>query len=128
MNFTPKIVSGRVVKISSSVSPAGVVTGSRANRMCRPSDRPIQLRCIRRTFSGQRSSRSIALVRSSENCVILKNHCVRSRCSMGAPERHPRPSMTCSLASTVWSTGSQFTLDCLRSTKPAARKSRNIFC
>jgi hypothetical protein len=37
--------------------------------------------------------------------VILKNHCVSSRCSTGAPERQPRPSMTCSLASTVSSTG-----------------------
>ena len=28
-----------------------------------------------------------------------------------APERQPLPSITCSLASTVWSTGSQFTVD-----------------
>ena len=31
-----------------------------ANRTIRPSERPIQLRCISRTFSGQRSSRSSA--------------------------------------------------------------------
>ena len=34
--------------------------------------------------------------------------------SISAPERQPRPSMTCSLASTVWSTGSQFTVPFLR--------------
>ncbi len=34
--------------------------GSIANRTSSPSDRPIQLRCIRRTFSGQRSSPSSA--------------------------------------------------------------------
>ena len=54
--------------------------------------------------------------------VILKNHWVSSRCSTSAPERQPRPSMTCSLASTVWSTGSQFTFDCLRSTRPARQE------
>ena len=37
----------------------------------------------------------------AENAVILKNHWVSSRCSTGAPERQPRPSITCSLASTV---------------------------
>ena len=31
--------------------------------------------------------------------------------STGAPERQPQPSVTCSLASTVWSTRSQFTVD-----------------
>ena len=46
--------------------------------------------------------------------MILKNHCVSSRCSTSAPERQPRPSITCSLASTVWSTGSQLTFDFLR--------------
>ena len=72
-----------------------------------------------RTFSGQRSSVSSASSRSCEKSVILKNHCVSSRCSTSAPERQPRPSITCSLASTVMSTGSQFTFDCLRSTSPA---------
>ena len=32
-----------------------------------------------------------------------------SRFSTGAPVLQPRPSITCSLASTVWSTGSQLT-------------------
>ena len=56
MNFAPNSVSGRVVKISSSVSPVGVVAASSAKRTSRPSDRPIQFFCISRTFSGQRSS------------------------------------------------------------------------
>ena len=66
--------------------------------------------------------------RSWAKAVILKNHWVSSRCSTKAPERQPRPSITCSLASTVWSTGSQFTFDFLRSTRPARQKSRNIRC
>ena len=45
--------------------------------------------------------------------MILKNHWVSSRCSTSAPERQPRPSITCSLASTVWSTGSQLTFELL---------------
>ena len=62
-----------------------------------------------RTFSGQRSSVSSAVSNSSEKSVILKNHCDSLRRSTIAPERQPRPSITCSLASTVMSTGSQFT-------------------
>src|SRR3546814_949025 len=57
------------------------------------------------------SSDLSALSNSSERAVILKNHCDSLRRSIAAPERQPRPSMTCSLASTVWSTGSQFTDD-----------------
>jgi hypothetical protein len=75
--------------------------GSSAKRTSRPSERPIQFFCISRTFSGQRSSVSSASSSSCENFVILKNHCVSSRCSTSAPERQPRPSITCSLASTV---------------------------
>jgi hypothetical protein len=44
---------------------AGVVAGSSAKRTSRPSERPIQLRCISRTLSGQRSSVSSA---SSSSC------------------------------------------------------------
>ena len=65
MNFAPNSVSGRVVKISSSLSPFGVVFGSSAKRTSRPSERPIQFVCISRTFSGQRSSVSSASSRSS---------------------------------------------------------------
>ncbi len=60
MNFAPNSVSWRVVKIFSSVSPDGAVSGSSAKRISRPSQRPIQLRCISRTLSGQRSSVSSA--------------------------------------------------------------------
>ena len=59
MNFAPNSVSGRVVKISSSLSPFGVVRSS-AKRTSKPSERPIQFFCISRTFSGQRSSVSSA--------------------------------------------------------------------
>ena len=66
MNFAPNSVSCRVVKISSSSSPFGEVLASSAKRTSRPSERPIQFFCISRTFSGQRSSVSSALSRSSE--------------------------------------------------------------
>ena len=59
---------------------------------------------------------------------ILKNHWVSSRRSTGAPERQPLPSITCSLASTVMSTGSQFTTAALRVTSPASSMSRNSAC
>ena len=65
MNLAPKMVSGRVVKISSSLSPPGVVFGSSAKRINRPSERPIQFFCISRTLSGQRSNVSIASSNSS---------------------------------------------------------------
>ena len=61
MNFAPNSVSWRVVKTSTSSSPNGVVAGSSAKRRCNPSERPIQLRCMTRTFSGQRSRPSSAL-------------------------------------------------------------------
>jgi hypothetical protein len=57
-----------------------------------------------------------------------KNHWLSSFFSTGAPERQPRPSITCSLASTVPSTGSQLTQLSLRSTRPCFQKSRKSFC
>ena len=122
----PNSVSGRVVKTSTSSCPA---TGaSRAKRTRAPSLRPIQFDCMVRTRSGQRSSPFSASSSSGANLVIEKNHWLSERFSTGAPERQPRPSITCSLASTVLSTGSQLTQDSLRSTSPAAHKSRNNAC
>jgi hypothetical protein len=73
-----------------------------------PSDLPIQFFCISLTCSGQP-----AVVERSEQllayAVMRKKYIGISRFSTGAPVRQPRPSITCSLASTVWSTGSQFT-------------------
>ena len=107
MKAAPKSVSGRVVKIS-SVGP-GAASPANSKRMRRPSERPIQFRCISRTLSGHRSRPSRARRRSSLYSVMVRNHWVSSRCSTGAPERQPLPSITCSLARTVWSTGSQLT-------------------
>src|SRR5476649_2200514 len=89
MNFARNSVSCRVVKIFSSVSPDGVVVESSAKRTSMPSLRPIQLRCISRTLSGQRSSESSASSSSCEYFVILKTHWFISRCSTTAPERQP---------------------------------------
>jgi len=66
-------------KIFSSVSPDGVepsgrFLGSSAKRTSIPSERPIQLRCISRTLSGQRSSVSSASNSSCEYFEILKTH------------------------------------------------------
>ena len=75
-----------------------------------PSDRPIQLRWAVITRSGQLASRTSRLSSSSwAYSVILKYHCVSSRLVTSAPQRSQCPSMTCSLASTVWSTGHQLT-------------------
>src|SRR5580692_2406665 len=62
MNLAPNSVSGRVVNIFSSLSPSGVVAVSSANRTSKPSERPIQLRCISRTLSGQRARTPAAAV------------------------------------------------------------------
>ena len=140
MKLAPKIVSGRVVNTSTSGKPSGSLLAlppfgplerellapppsgllerefspDSRKRINRPWLLPIQLRCMRRTFSGHLSSVSRPASNSSPYWVILKNHCDSSFCSTMAFERQPRPSMTCSLASTVWSTGSQFTLLILR--------------
>ena len=82
---------------------------ARAKRNSAPSERPIQLFCIKRTLSGHRSSPSMACKRSSANSEIAKNHCDNFRRSTRAPDRQPRPSTTCSFARTVFSAGSQFT-------------------
>ena len=113
MNEAPNKVSGRVVK-TSICEVSGSVGLARLKMTRAPSDLPIQLACISRTRSGQRSSWSIAASRSSANSEIFKNHCDNKRRSTGAPDRQPQPSTTCSFASTVFSTGSQFTQLSLR--------------
>ena len=54
-----------------------------------PSDRPIQLACMRRTFSGQRVSPSSAPSRSSEKSEIFKNHWVRRAARRPHPTASP---------------------------------------
>ena len=103
-NEAPNIVSGLVVNTSRRSSCPLML-----KKIVAPSERPIQLCCISLTLSGHRSRVSIDLSKSSLYSVIFKNHCDKRRFSTGAPERHPLPSMTCSLARTVFSTGSQFT-------------------
>ena len=64
-NVAPKIVSIRVVNTSMSADtpvPVGSTSGKRTRA---PSDRPIQLRCIVRTFSGQSARPSVARSSSS---------------------------------------------------------------
>ena len=107
--LAPNIVSGRVVNTSMPPSPPG-----KRKVHFRPCDLPIQFSCINRTLSGHWSSDSRPVSNSSAKSVIFRNHWLSLRRSTGAPERQPLPSMTCSLASTVMSTGSQFTADSLR--------------
>ena len=102
--LAPNRVSGRVVKTSSrSARPA------MRKRITAPSDRPIQFACMARTDSGQRSRPASESSRSSAKSEMRNIHCGRLRRSTSAPDRQPLPSITCSLASTVRSTGSQFT-------------------
>jgi hypothetical protein len=76
MKVAPKRVSGRVVKTSISAdSPATVTTGKRTRA---PSERPIQLRCMILTFSGQ-STRSRSSASRSAYAVIRIIHWRRLR-------------------------------------------------
>ncbi len=122
----PKSVSGRVVKTSTSRMSATGSTSAKRTRA--PSLRPIQLACISFTRSGQRSNVSSASSSSGAYLVMPRNHWLSLRFSTGAPLRQPRPSITCSFASTVPSTGSQLTQLSFRSTSPARQKSRNKRC
>jgi hypothetical protein len=104
-NVAPYSVSGRVVNtVTGSSRP------SMANSISAPSDLPIQFRCISSTRSGHvPASGSMSASSRSAYSVILKYHWVSSRLVTSDPQRSHRPPMTCSLASTVWSTGHQLT-------------------
>jgi hypothetical protein len=101
------IVSARVVNTHSCRSCRSSSYG-KAKRT--PTLLPIQLACMVLTRSGQPGKLSRPLSSSSAYWVMRKKYIGMSRFSTSAPERQPRPSMTCSLASTVWSTGSQLTV------------------
>jgi len=106
MNVAPKRVSGRVVKTvrRSSPSAAGTAKWTRA-----PVDRPIQLRCIALTLSGQ-SMDSRSSMRRSAYAVMRICHCRRLRWKTGKLPRSLRPSaVTSSFASTVPRPGHQLT-------------------
>jgi hypothetical protein len=105
MKVAPNSVSGRVVKTSTWAS-GSVATGKRT---CAPSDRPIQLRCMALTLSGQ-SIVSRSSTRRSAYAVIRMFHWRRLRWNTGKFPRSERPSaVTSSLASTVPSPGHQLT-------------------
>src|SRR5579863_4146053 len=90
-----------------------------------PSLRPIQLRCMVRTFSGQPSSLSSPLSNSSAYFVVRTNHCSSSRCpTIVSSWRQQHPLTTCSFASTVAHFGHQFTLLFLRYAKPFSKSLR----
>src|SRR4029453_9338957 len=91
-----------------------------------PSERPTQLRCMVRTFSGQAPSSFMSSTSSSAYWVILQNHCSSSRISTIESQRQQRPSMTCSLASTVLQLGHQLTLERLRYARPRSSIFRKI--
>ncbi len=58
------------------------------------------------------------------NAVMRRNHCDRSRFSTIASDRQPRPSITCSLARTVFSTGIPIDPGFLAIGEPRPRGSR----
>ncbi len=95
-------MSGRVVK--TRIGPASLPKSTWA-----PRDRPIQLRCMVLTFSGQ-SSRSRSSSSRSPYAVIRIIHWRRLRLKTGKLPRSLRPSgVTSSLASTVPRPGHQLT-------------------
>lgn len=68
---------------------------------------------------------------SSSRCaysVMRKYHCVRVFFVTWAPQRSQVPPTTCSLASTVWSLGHQFTGDALRYANPRSKSRRKSHC
>ena len=97
-------MSGRVVKTS-----IDVVRPSTGKSTCAPVERPIQLRCISLTDSGQSSASRSSSSRSAY-AVIRIIHCFRLRLKTGKLPRSLRPSaVTSSLASTVPRPGHQLT-------------------
>jgi hypothetical protein len=106
----PNAVSGRVVKTRRRCS--GRPATGRSNSA--PSLLPIQLRCMVMTRSGQPGRRSHHASNSSAYSVILKNQPSISRLVTSESQRQQRPASTCSLASTVWQEGHQFTVERLR--------------
>ena len=107
-NVAPNSVSGRVVKTGMSMSSSSSRKSTSA-----PSERPIQLRWIVFVFSGQ-SIRARSSSSWSAYAVIRKNHCTMFRAMTGVPQRSHLPSITYSLATTVWSFGHQLTGASLR--------------
>ena len=100
----PNSVSGRVVKTSMSESPA-------ENSTSAPTERPIQLRCMALTLSGQ-SSTSRSSSNRSEYAVMRIIHCRNRFRNTGKLPRSLRPSeVTSSLASTVPRPGHQLTIE-----------------
>ena len=109
MYVAPNNVSGRVV--NTSMSPASVWNNTDA-----PVDRPIQLRCMALTFSGQ-SSNSRSSSSRSEYAVMRIIHCRSRFRNTGKLPRSLRPSdVTSSLASTVPRPGHQLTIESARYT------------
>ena len=106
----PNAVSGRVV--NTRTFRCGRPATGRSNSA--PSLRPIQLRCIVITSSGQPGSRSHHSSSSSAYAVILKNQPSISRSMTSESQRQQRPSSTCSFARTVWQDGHQFTVERFR--------------
>ncbi len=104
MNVTPKMVSGRVVKISNASSGLPWIS----KRISAPSERPIQFLCVSLSDSDQ-SIRSSPSRRRCAYALTRRHHCHIFFCSTGYPPRTDRPSLTSSLASTVPSFGHQFT-------------------
>ena len=103
MNVAPNRVSGRVVKTLNGCSD------SVGKAMVAPIERPIQLRCMVLTDSGQ-SIRSRSSSRRSAYAVIRIFHWVRVRVKTGKfPRSLRRSAVTSSLARTVPRPGHQLT-------------------
>ena len=86
------MVSGRVVDFDA------VAVRKRPVEL-QASDLPIQFSCISFNLVRPMLERLTPVSRSSANSVILRNHWLSLRRSTNAPERQPRLSITCSLAS-----------------------------
>ena len=81
-----------------------------------------------RTRSGQPVSRSHHSSSSSAYAVILKYQPSICRGVTSESHRQQRPSSTCSLASTVWQEGHQFTVAAFRYARPRSNMRTKMSC
>ena len=105
MNVTPKMVSMRVV--NAGIDLVSSPYSAMSNSISTPSERPIQFVWLVLTPSGH--SMSDMLRSSSAYFVMAKYHCGMERFTTVVSQRSHLPSLTCSLASVVWSCGHQLT-------------------
>ena len=123
MKVTPKMVSMRVV--NAGIDFVSSPYSEMSNSISTPSDRPIQFTWLTLTPSGH--SMLDMSSSSSAYLVMAKYHCGMARLTTVVSQRSHLPSLTCSLASVVWSCGHQLTAPSDRYASPISRNLRKKY-